>query len=114
MARYCSGEMAKLCQRESTEGWLTHCWNVGDGLPTIWSSSLKGRCCSYISRNFSIQNVDSPNRFSFPVTPLVKVNHCMSYEPKMFLNMGKSSPAWAEATGTMVARYSGASRKVIH
>ncbi len=83
-------------------------------LPTVRSSSTYGRCDSRCSRNFSIQNAWSPNRFAFGVTPLVNVCHCISYEYATLFQSGKSTAAAQDAAGTMVRRCGGRSRAVIH
>src|SRR2546429_7557538 len=68
----------------------------------------------YISRDFADQNPLSPNSLPLPVTPLVKVSHCMSYVPKMLYWNGKSTPGCAAAAGTIVARCEGNSFSTVH
>src|SRR4030042_1437920 len=111
---YCFEESAIWSQYASKRGCLIQVWKYVEWLPTIRSSSLKGRWSWYISWNFSIQKLESSRSVLLGVTPLVEVSHCISNEVKILAKNGKSTPAWADATGTMVLRCGGDSRKVNH
>src|SRR4030065_2446971 len=111
---YCCGESVIWSQYASGWGCFTQVWKRVESLPTIWSSSLYGRCAWYISLNFSIQNLASSISALLRVTPLVKVSHCISKEVNILAKNGKSTPAWAEAVGIIVLRCGGASPRVSH
>ena len=114
IAASCSGDGADDSQYSSGVGWSIHVWKCVVGLPTISSSSAKGRWSKYRSAKASAHSSASPKMVLCAALPLVKVSQVMLYGTKTLCTKGKSVPRYAAAAGTIDSRLGGSSFAVAH